>query len=78
MEEWEIQYRKNQEDKRDGMSQLTDGQLEAIKEATEVIKELLGIGESLSGHMMIVEALSNTIHKVKVLRDPACSCCGDH
>jgi uncharacterized membrane protein len=39
MEEWEIQYRKNQEDKRDGMSQLTDGQLEAIKEATEVIKD---------------------------------------
>jgi uncharacterized membrane protein len=39
MEEWEIQYRKNQEDKRDGMSQLTDGQLEAIKEAIEVIKD---------------------------------------
>ena len=39
MEEWEIQYRKNQEDKRDGMSQLTDGQLEAIKEAIDVIKD---------------------------------------
>ena len=39
MEEWEIQYRKNQEDKRDGMSQLTDGQLNAIKEAIEVIKD---------------------------------------
>ena len=39
MEDWEIQYRKNQEDKRDGMSQLTDGQLNAIKEAIEVIKD---------------------------------------
>ncbi len=46
-------------------------------QATEVIKELLGIGESLSGQMIMVDALTNTIRKVKVARDPSCACCGD-
>ncbi len=47
-------------------------------QATEVIKEVLGIGESLSGTMMVVDALTNSVDKIKVKRNPACSCCGGH
>ncbi|MCP4923928.1 MAG: molybdopterin-synthase adenylyltransferase MoeB [bacterium] len=46
-------------------------------QATEVIKELLGIGTSLSGSMIIVDALSASVKKLKISRDPACPCCGE-
>lgn len=46
-------------------------------QATEVVKELLGIGESLSGSMMVVDALTNTVDKIKIKRNPACLCCGE-
>lgn len=45
-------------------------------QATEVIKELLGIGEGLSGFIMIFDARSATVRKVTLRRDPACPCCG--
>ncbi|MDP6785918.1 MAG: molybdopterin-synthase adenylyltransferase MoeB [Rhodospirillales bacterium] len=45
-------------------------------QATEVLKELLGIGESLAGAMIICDALSATFRKIKVKRDPACALCG--
>ncbi len=45
-------------------------------QATEVLKELLGIGESLSGQLLIYEALSTTFRKVKVRPDPECPLCG--
>ena len=45
-------------------------------QATEVIKELLGIGESLSGSMLLLDALGANIRKVALPRDPACACCG--
>jgi adenylyltransferase/sulfurtransferase len=44
-------------------------------QATEVLKELLGIGESLSGHLLIYDALATTFRKIKVKRDPACALC---
>jgi adenylyltransferase/sulfurtransferase len=46
-------------------------------QATEVLKEILGIGESLSGNLLIIEALSTTIRKVRLRPDPACSLCGE-
>lgn len=46
-------------------------------QATEVIKELAGIGDSLAGHLVIVDALGATFRKIKVRRDPACPLCGD-
>ena len=46
-------------------------------QATEVLKELLGIGESLSGQLMVCDALSTTFRKIKVRRDPDCPLCGD-
>lgn len=46
-------------------------------QATEVIKEVLGIGESLSGWLLICDALSTTFRKIKVPADPGCPLCGD-
>jgi molybdopterin-synthase adenylyltransferase len=45
-------------------------------QATEVLKELLGIGESLSGQLLMYDALRASFHKVKLPRDPACPTCG--
>ena len=45
-------------------------------QATEVLKELLGIGESLSAHLLIYDALAAAFRKIKVKRDPACALCG--
>ncbi len=47
-------------------------------QATEVIKELLGIGESLSGYMLLLDALKAEIRKIKLPRDPMCKCCGGY
>ena len=46
-------------------------------QATEVVKELLGIGDSLSGSLVIYDGLSTTFRKVKVRPDPACPLCGE-
>jgi adenylyltransferase/sulfurtransferase len=40
------------------------------------MKELLGIGVSLSGQLLIFDALALTFRRVKVARDPACPLCG--
>ena len=47
-------------------------------QATEILKELLGIGDSLSGWLLRINALSMTFRKVRLKRDPACPLCGDH
>ncbi|MGP1394368.1 MAG: HesA/MoeB/ThiF family protein [Inquilinaceae bacterium] len=47
-------------------------------QALEVIKELLGIGESLSGHMLMIDALGGTMRKLTIRPDPACPLCGSH
>lgn len=46
-------------------------------QAVEVIKELLGIGESLSGTLVIYDALATSFRNVRIRRDPACPLCGD-
>ncbi len=46
-------------------------------QATEVIKELLGTGDSLSGELVIFDALATAFRKVRIKRDPACRLCGD-
>ncbi|MSP52211.1 MAG: molybdopterin-synthase adenylyltransferase MoeB [Alphaproteobacteria bacterium] len=45
-------------------------------QATEIVKEVLGIGDSLSGHLVIYDALSTTFRKIKVRPDPDCPLCG--
>jgi len=46
-------------------------------QATEILKELMGIGESLSGSLLITEGLGTEFRKIKVRRDPGCPLCGD-
>lgn len=46
-------------------------------QATEVLKELLGIGDSLAGGLLIYDALATTFRKVRVRPDPACPLCGE-
>lgn len=47
-------------------------------QATEVVKEILGIGESMAGRLLIYDALSVSFRVVRVKRDPGCPLCGDH
>ena len=44
-------------------------------QATEVIKEVLGIGVSLSGYLNIYDLLNNNFRKIKVNVDPDCKFC---
>lgn len=45
-------------------------------QATEVIKEILGIGESLSGRLLLWDALATRFRSIRVPRDPHCPVCG--
>ncbi|HLI20892.1 MAG TPA: ThiF family adenylyltransferase, partial [Stellaceae bacterium] len=45
-------------------------------QATEVLKELLGLGESLSGTLLVYDALRAAFHSIKLPRDPDCPTCG--
>jgi adenylyltransferase/sulfurtransferase len=45
-------------------------------QATEVLKELVGIGQSLSGHILLYDSLEATVRKIRVPPDPACPLCG--
>ena len=47
-------------------------------QATEVLKEILGIGQSMSGRLLIYDALSTAFRTVKVNPDPECALCGDN
>lgn len=44
-------------------------------QATEVLKEIIGIGESLSGWLLIWDALATEFRKVRLRRDPGCLVC---
>ncbi len=46
-------------------------------QATEVLKELLGIGKSLAGWLILCEALDTTFRKIRLKPDPGCPLCGD-
>ena len=45
-------------------------------QATEVIKELIGIGDSLAGSILIYEGLATEFQKIRVKADPNCPLCG--
>jgi len=47
-------------------------------QATEALKELLGIGRSLSGRLVLYDAMNSDIRSLKVRPDPACALCGDN
>jgi len=45
-------------------------------QATEVLKEVLGLGDSLSGTLLMYDALRAGFHKITLPRDPDCPTCG--
>jgi adenylyltransferase/sulfurtransferase len=47
-------------------------------QATEVIKVLTGIGRSLNGRLLLVDALETTFRTLRLRRDPSCPLCGDN
>jgi adenylyltransferase/sulfurtransferase len=47
-------------------------------QATETLKLILDIGESLSGRLLIVDGLATDIRLLKIRRDPKCVVCGDN
>ena len=45
-------------------------------QATEAIKEVLGLGEGLSGRVLVWDALAMRFHTIRLRPDPACPLCG--
>ncbi len=45
-------------------------------QATEVLKEITGAGESLAGKILLVDALTMTTRKITLKPDPKCRACG--
>jgi len=45
-------------------------------QAVEVLKERLGIGESLSGTLLIYDALRASFHRIRFTKDENCPSCG--
>lgn len=46
-------------------------------QATETVKQILGVGESLSGRLLLIDALDMDFRAVKIRRNPGCPLCGD-
>ncbi|GGC27957.1 molybdopterin biosynthesis protein [Siccirubricoccus deserti] len=46
-------------------------------QATEVLKEIMGIGEGMSGRLLLWDALDTRFRTVKLRRDPGCALCGE-
>lgn len=49
-----------------------------ILQASETIKEVLGIGETIADKLVIYDALDMKFRKVSRPKDPACPLCGPH
>ncbi|MBF0369542.1 MAG: molybdopterin-synthase adenylyltransferase MoeB [Magnetococcales bacterium] len=45
-------------------------------QATETIKEILGIGQSLAGFMLLINALDGIYHRIQIPKNPDCPLCG--
>ncbi len=57
-----------------GMMTGVIGSIQAI----EATKQLLHLGESLAGKLLVMDALSMEFRVMKTPRDPGCPVCGDH
>lgn len=47
-------------------------------QATEVVKQIVGIGRSLVGRLMVYDALQMTFRELKLRKDPNCPVCGEN
>jgi molybdopterin/thiamine biosynthesis adenylyltransferase/rhodanese-related sulfurtransferase len=52
--------------------------LVGVIQATEVIKLILGIGETLVGRLLLVDALAMQFRALKLRKNPDCPVCGTH
>jgi molybdopterin/thiamine biosynthesis adenylyltransferase/rhodanese-related sulfurtransferase len=48
-----------------------------VLQATEAIKLVLGIGETLAGRLLVYDALKARFRELKLRRDPKCPTCGE-
>jgi molybdopterin/thiamine biosynthesis adenylyltransferase/rhodanese-related sulfurtransferase len=46
-------------------------------QANEVFKLVLGVGETLAGRLLMLDAMGTTFDEVRIWRDPACPACGE-
>ena len=47
-------------------------------QATETVKLIMGIGTSLSGRLLLIDALDMEFRSVRLRRDTSCPLCGDN
>ncbi|HEY8417763.1 MAG TPA: thiazole biosynthesis adenylyltransferase ThiF [Limnochordales bacterium] len=47
-------------------------------QAMEAIKLILGVGETLTGRLLLYDALEGRFRELNAARDPNCAVCGDH
>ena len=47
-------------------------------QATEALKILLGVGDTLAGRLLTIDALSMAFRTIEIRRDPDCPACGTH
>jgi molybdopterin/thiamine biosynthesis adenylyltransferase/rhodanese-related sulfurtransferase/molybdopterin converting factor small subunit len=47
-------------------------------QATEAVKLILGVGETLVGRLVLYDALAMRFRELKLRRNPECPVCGDH
>jgi adenylyltransferase/sulfurtransferase len=47
-------------------------------QATEVLKEIMGVGETLAGRLLIWDALGARFRTINLRQDPTCPACGPH
>ncbi|MDE3200835.1 MAG: molybdopterin-synthase adenylyltransferase MoeB [Acidobacteriota bacterium] len=52
--------------------------LVGVIQATEVIKLILGQGDTLAGRFLLIDALSMKFRELKLRRNPECPVCGDN
>jgi adenylyltransferase/sulfurtransferase len=46
-------------------------------QATEIVKEILALGDSMSGRFMLYDSLAGSFRTVRFKRNPECPLCGD-
>jgi len=48
-----------------------------VLQATEAIKVILGLGDTLAGRLLVYDAIKTRFRELKLRRDPKCPTCGD-
>jgi len=52
--------------------------LVGLLQAAEVLKIILGIGETLAGKLVLINSLTADFEHIEVLKDPNCPVCGEN